>query len=929
MAANSFPGRPRRVVEHWTSDGEHFHFRYDFNACTTWITDALGRKATVHYNADFRVVASTDFGGEHYQIELDTYGDMTALTLPDSNVIALKYDDYSRLIEETDPLGRKTLYQHHLLTTQVKQVDYPDGSTWKVTYDSQGNLLTETDALGHTTQFLNSNDGLPHTIVDATGKSKYLWWNALAQVERFQDCSGKSTFYRYDDRYHLVAITNALNQTTALTRKPNGEVLHIEHPDGSKERFTYNALGQVMTHTDGKGQTTRLSRTARGLPSSRQDAKGQCIRYEYDPALRLTALVNENNAAYRFGYDTSDRLIDEQRIDNLTRRFSYNLGGHLTRVDEIGYGDQAERPQRHTTFERDAIGRILAKLNADARQDYTYDDGDRLLSIARLPTAHGKTLGVSPETLGFTYDLLGRLIKETTPRGVLCYDYDPLSNLTTLTLPTGQQLNHLYYGSGHLHQINLDGQLISDIERDDLHREVLRTQGQLTSCFGYDAMGHRAWQFASHLASDKLSAIHNNGVQTELLVNDNRNPLHRRYHYDPAGELSRTMDKLRGEIKYEYEANGQLHSRETGKLLDSEEFRYDSAANPLNFTTSQFDHVKDNRLKQWRNHQYAYDAWGNLIEKRTGRQTLQTFHYDAENRLISAETLVNGRLSSTGHYQYDSLGRRVAKHSEVDGQIEHKRFVWQGLRLLREERPGQNSLYVYEPGSYAPLARADQREGEAENTLYYFHTDQIGTPLEMTDAQGQIVWQATYKAWGAVETLAVNDLEQNLRFQGQYYDAETGLHYNTFRYFDPLVGRFTTQDPIGLLGGSNLYGYAPNANGWIDPLGLCNSTTSGAKGADDWAKLSGKLTEATKGKGNFGIGSGTREQADVMGKAWVGAGHKVASDGKTLVSQDGLRQYRPPTYKPYQQKTQANFEQRFPGQETKKWQSNAHLDITD
>ena len=103
----------------------------------------------------------------------------------------------------------------------------------------------------------------------------------------------------------------------------------------------------------------------------------------------------------------------------------------------------------------------------------------------------------------------------------------------------------------------------------------------------------------------------------------------------------------------------------------------------------------------------------------------------------------------------------------------------------------------------------------------------------------------------------------------------------------------------------------------------------GEKGTGDWAKLSGQLSEASKGKGNFGIGSGTREQAEVMGKAWVGDGYKVASDGKTLVSQDGLRQYRPPTYKPYQQGTQANFEQRFPGQETKKWQSNGHLDITD
>lgn len=138
--------------------------------------------------------------------------------------------------------------------------------------------------------------------------------------------------------------------------------------------------------------------------------------------------------------------------------------------------------------------------------------------------------------------------------------------------------------------------------------------------------------------------------------------------------------------------------------------------------------------------------------------------------------------------------------------------------MLREETPGRNILYLYEPGSYAPLARVDQAEGEAQKVCY-FHTDQIGTPLELTTSEGEIVWQATYRSWGSINYLAVNNVEQNLRFQGQYADDESGLHYNTFRYYDPEVAGFVSQDPIGLLGGGNLYTYAPNANGWLDPLG--------------------------------------------------------------------------------------------------------------
>jgi RHS repeat-associated protein len=107
-------------------------------------------------------------------------------------------------------------------------------------------------------------------------------------------------------------------------------------------------------------------------------------------------------------------------------------------------------------------------------------------------------------------------------------------------------------------------------------------------------------------------------------------------------------------------------------------------------------------------------------------------------------------------------------------------------------------------------------------------------PEQLTEADGHNVWRATYRVWGnALEEVceAYFIEEQNLRFQGQYLDRETGLHYNTFRFYDPDIGRFTTPDPIGLMGGINLYQYAPNPVTWVDPLGwACKSTISGNKG---------------------------------------------------------------------------------------------------
>ncbi|NUF09148.1 Rhs-family protein [Snodgrassella sp. ESL0324] len=132
----------------------------------------------------------------------------------------------------------------------------------------------------------------------------------------------------------------------------------------------------------------------------------------------------------------------------------------------------------------------------------------------------------------------------------------------------------------------------------------------------------------------------------------------------------------------------------------------------------------------------------------------------------------------------------------------------------------RQSLYLYTgEGSYEPLARID-RTGNQEQHIYYFHTDLNGMPEELTDEAGEIVWECSYQLWGKpVQETAHREIQQNLRYQGQYLDRETGLHYNTFRYYDPDTGRFTQPDPIGLLGGYNLYQYAPNAFMWIDPLG--------------------------------------------------------------------------------------------------------------
>jgi RHS repeat-associated protein len=146
-------------------------------------------------------------------------------------------------------------------------------------------------------------------------------------------------------------------------------------------------------------------------------------------------------------------------------------------------------------------------------------------------------------------------------------------------------------------------------------------------------------------------------------------------------------------------------------------------------------------------------------------------------------------------------------------------------------------LFLFEPNSFIPLATVQDEK------TYWYQCDQVGAPQELTDREGNIVWAADYKVWGETTLRKTGTdgsarysrrrqaepppvLEQPFRFQGQQFDEETGLHYNRYRYYDPGVGRFVSQDPIGLLGGSNLFAYAPNPMGWVDPSGLNNKCPS-------------------------------------------------------------------------------------------------------
>ncbi|MBN3723569.1 type IV secretion protein Rhs [Burkholderia sp. Ac-20379] len=814
-------GRDARVVRHWTDDGEAYTFDADLDDRMVSITDQLGRVTRWTWNEDRQPTSHTDAEGHVWRMEWNNRRQLLSTTDPAGNTTRFEYDEKGRQTLRIDALGRiERTEWNGFYDLPVAETD-PANARWIYRYDDRGNLIKERDPTGAATDYYRDERGLVHTIRDARGGYKYLEWNARAQITAYTDCSGKRTRFAYDARGALARVVNAAGDATEYEADAMGRITLIVQSDGAQQTFRYDGAGRLLQVTDPMQRSTRYEWNARGLLLARVDAAGRVVRFGHDEAFRLASLTNENRETYHFRYDRRDQLIEEIGLDGRARRYEYDA-----RALGVALQDGALR----TTFERDAIGRVTAKEVGQARRRYLYDKAGRLAAAELYAlTARGPSLA---NRVNLKYDGRGQVLEEYTPTGWLTHAYDELGNRTTTTISGEQAIDWLHYGSGHVHQVRVDGAVIADFERDDLHREIVRTQGQLTSRFRYDSVGRRtSVATAPHAGADALLA--------------------KQWQFDLAGDVLQKHDQRRGTTSYRYDRTGRIELS-TAPDIPAEVFRWDAAANLVS-SDHPGGYVEHNQLKVFEDKRFEYDEYGRLARKLRGRGTghEQTFEYDDWHQLKRVVTKDPNGVSIS-HFEYDALGRRIRK---LNGSYTRTDFLWDGMRLAQESfhgRRGPETLtFLYEPDSYVPLARIDRRtpaanddRGGGSDPVYYFHTDVSGMPEELTDAVGEIVWQARYKVWGnAVEeqwiarpaepapaawsaeapraaTPVFEPRPQNLRFQGQYLDRETGLHYNTFRFYDPDIGRFIHPDPIGLAGGANLYQYAPNPISWIDPWGL-------------------------------------------------------------------------------------------------------------
>lgn len=846
---NGLTGREARVVEHWTDDGERYRFAYDFTRQATRVTDQLGRVKECEWNSDYLVTAHTDALGHIWRFEWGANRELLAMIRPNGAVTRLRYDDERGLPTELiNPLGQATQYSWHAQWTELERQALPDGRQWQFEYDSRGNVVGETDPLGQRTEFRLNRQGRPVAIVDVRGGISQFGWDERHRLTARTDCSGITTRFGHDARGRLTALTDALGNTSHYRYDGRDRITEAQRPDGGEAHYRWSASGGLVSFTDPNGHATAFSYDKAGRVVSRTDPNGHQVSLEYDAAGNLAALHNELRDSYRFAYDAGNRLIEQIAPDGVRTAYELDALGMPLVVRQAA----GTREQITLKLQRDALGQLVGKHTPETATTYRYDAAGRLEHIARV-NAEGKPV----DEVGLSYDELDRVVEETTkiypesgePRSTtLTHTYDELGNRLGTTLPNGRTLSWLYYGSGHLHQIASDGEVVCDIERDRLHREVSRTQGARTLATAYDSLSRKVGQWSGS-ANDEPASWGAFGSR------QGRDVLRKAFAYDLGGELMARIDPLGGELRYRYDPAGRLLESATslpdGGRADAagvltEQFAYDAASNlrPLN----QPGRVEGNRLLMSGDRRYSYDAHGRLTEKRIGGHTVQYLRYNTEHQLTEIRTRRHD-VEQVVRFSYDALGRRIAKHDAFGST----HFLWDGMRLVQERRGHQVVTYLYEGAGYVPLARIDAlnddslwlwrlyHEGEREKPeadekpqarVYYFHANASGAPEELTNHRGDVVWRTRYRAWGNTvlqeytqefqanpEGDVRQPLPQTLRLQGQYEDLESGFYYNTFRYYDPDVGRFITPDPIGLAGGLNQYQYAANPISWIDPWG--------------------------------------------------------------------------------------------------------------
>ncbi|MCQ4297682.1 RHS repeat protein [Pseudomonas stutzeri] len=746
-------------------------------------------------------------------------------------------------VPSVQALERSWSYTYNSLglieTADGPRTDVSDVTTY--TYDAQGHLTQVANALGHVTQLSNFDTyGNPQTLIDANGVTTTLTYapqgwlsststagsstsfehDAIGQITKVTRGDGSWLQYTWDDARRLTAISNNVGEKVEYDYDLMGNRTAQRLNDASgvltqQQTWVYDELGRLLRAVGAQGQIRQYGYDLNDNLALGTTPKQHSTANSYDALDRLVASTDPLNGVTALGYDAQDNLTQVSDPRGVTTQYRYDGLGNLTQLVSPDSGT--------TAFAHDAAGNVIRKTDArGVVTSYGYDALNRLTS---------KTYPTSPAlNIQYHYDMtadgnhgVGRLTAVQDASGVLGYRYDARGNLTqqlrSLEVAGSDvydTLQYTYDGANQLTRIDYPAGFAVQYQRNAAGQvgEVDIVIDEQPAAFASDL---------SYMPFGPLKSLTwANGInlsrtydQDYRLTQQSVGPWQVNYGYDANSNIQSLESGLFGDLLYGYDALDRLTREDEGN--QRLQYGYDAVGNrtskaliglsegqPMGSVVTDLSYASDsNRLVSIDGLGVTSDATGSLTQFSNNR----TFDYDAQGR--SAQVKIGSNVIA--QYRYNALGQRIHKITGTatttflygpNGQLlGETRYSPTGAKLSSQFYLWLDSL----PLGGITLAY-DAEGGIASSSAFYLHADHLNTPRLATNQSGNEVWRWKSDAFGV--GAAVGAATINLRFPGQYYDSESGLHYNYFRDYDPETGRYVESDPIGLEGGLNTYGYA-------------------------------------------------------------------------------------------------------------------------
>ena len=736
--------------------------------------------------------------------EYDALDRVVSVTNPNGDIAETIYDANGKIYKEityhktSDPRA-------HCTAVVLESEDYQKCEMAVHAYDESDRRVQSTNLLGQTTTFAYDAGGNVAAVTDSNGHSVHYQYDSMGRRNATTDANGHRTHYVYDLAGRMARLVDPNGNATKYKHDALGRVTEITTPLGRTTRFEYDENGNQTKLIDANGILDPLELNAYGATEYRAydelgrlilvvDALDQETSYTYDLLGNITEITDAKNQRTEMVYDDLGRLREivdplEEVPNDLTVLLTYDEAGNvLTRTDRKGQTVQ---------FTYDTLNRLRqSDYLADSSQElFAYDDFGDLISV-----------GNAAVTYTYAYDSLHRLTQKTDSRGgrTLSWTYDAMGNVQTKTDYQGE-VTHYQYDSAN--------RLVS--ERNGAYLQV---------SYHYDGAGRL------------LNRILSNGVQTDYVYDGDNlltslvnrtasgDVIHEQsYGYDEVGNIKDGLLDVDGDgtgdpVVYTYDAVYRLLGVDYPGTANDESYTYDAVGNRKTFTrdaaTLHYLYDAGNRLNEIREgsetgtllYSYEYDANGNRAAYWAGAISagteLHDYVYDAKDRIAALTVDGLGSVS----FAYDPRDYRVEKQGPAGTrkyylEAEHLEAVYDGSDALREKY--LRGVVVDE------VVNGYVYDGQGDETNLNFHHDHLRSVTGISTHTGEAAQQNAFTAFGN-QLRAAGAEVTSLRYTGREFDDETGLYYYRARFYDPLIGRFLQEDPIGFDGGINLYAYVNN-----------------------------------------------------------------------------------------------------------------------